>query len=291
MPTIFRNEHENSPKHKLNAKIAQSALSRVKKIIFPFNDTTNVKSKKTYYCEPCADEIKIKDRKKHKISKEHYKSVLHDRFLNDLLMLYEDKDYLDKADFGYLTSNKIYNDEMNSIISSEDISDVDVSDESYDDDDTDVDDNDDDEEADSESEHNEEVKENCDEDNDEFLNTEMSVLENLNEADMNVFIQRVIKQDLMHRIALRGKKIVIRVAAERVFEVAFDNFNGVHTREGHTQCRVCRVMVDESMLFNHVMTVGHVTKMRIPINVMHCFREVCVILININEIEIEKYSV
>ncbi|RVE45211.1 hypothetical protein evm_010152 [Chilo suppressalis] len=111
VPVVYKKEHINSQKHKTCLKIMDTAMVRARFcLIQSKDDNQQLKTAQhSYYCELCCAQVKIKNRKDHDMSKDHFKSLMHDKFLNDLLNIYIDKEHLEKVDFEYMTNDSTSN--------------------------------------------------------------------------------------------------------------------------------------------------------------------------------------
>ncbi|KAL0808981.1 hypothetical protein ABMA28_012638 [Loxostege sticticalis] len=115
IPVTYRKEHNGSEKHKTFVKIAEAVLQRIQGHLLAEDKNEIVKdSTHTYFCTHCTIIVKNTDKKLHEASNTHQKSVLHDRYLKDLLNVFLDKDYLDSAEMQYLKPSQEHKDKEDS---------------------------------------------------------------------------------------------------------------------------------------------------------------------------------
>ncbi|CAG9790433.1 unnamed protein product [Diatraea saccharalis] len=281
VPTVYKKEHINGTKHKTSLKIIETAMDRARLCVTqPHDDNNYVKPLNTYFCEPCATEVELKKRKEHELSKEHFKSITYDTFLNDLLKIYLDKELLDTINFGYMTSE---NDNQTRLSDSEK----------------------DDNESDSD------VSEGDDNAAKE-LNDFMDLMKYLNEVDttkkgieienknittdkativsgstqsnkveskkvnLKEYLQILIgngNSSLSPKLTVSGGCVKIEVTDGSLLIVSEDNFHGFSRDHDNkiTFCKTCSVAIDDED--THKMMAEHMKRVMTPIQDMNGIRE------------------
>jgi hypothetical protein len=244
VPVIFKKQHECSPKHKTCIGIIEKALERAKDIISSIDiDHDNMKSKQNvYFCEACAMSVEVNNKKEHEMSKCHFKSVMHDKLLRDLLMIYCDKDYLDEVDFEYmfnqLDNGSISNDIEQEIEQRNEYTDL---------------------FSDSDVEDIVALK---------SLTPQLTLQEYINM--LNVSSNRV------NSLTVEDENIKIVAADKSVIKVPEQHFHGFYNMNGYTVCATCQCVVNDidGDVDGHKMSAGHIEKISEPILDMHCIRKV-----------------
>lgn len=94
MPQNFYHEHKYSFKHEINTKIANLAVQRLQKHLNCNYDIVDVSSNSSaHFCTVCVTVMDSVEKKTHENSIGHKNSVIVEKFLNDLLTLYENAEY------------------------------------------------------------------------------------------------------------------------------------------------------------------------------------------------------
>lgn len=87
MPTTFLNEHYDSTKHKVNLKIANTALDRVKKSVNIITKNPK-KYNSLYFCPVCVVAVDVKEKKSHNKSTLHKNAVKLEKLFEEFSSLY-----------------------------------------------------------------------------------------------------------------------------------------------------------------------------------------------------------
>ncbi|CAH0730941.1 unnamed protein product, partial [Brenthis ino] len=92
VPSPFLNQHYDSVKHKINLKITNTAMERVKKSINTINNREVSKNSSLYFCPVCVIVVDMKEKKLHNRSVAHKNAVSVENFLQDFSSLYTKED-------------------------------------------------------------------------------------------------------------------------------------------------------------------------------------------------------
>lgn len=263
VPTMYKDAHNSSPKHKISLKIAETALDRIKNHISASKDDGVVEIPDVFFCESCSIAVKDINRNEHESSELHRKSVLHDRLFKDLQMIYEDYTSLNTIDFGYLIEDSSSIEDDSSYVHSE------------------------------VSSH--EISKRADDESDIFNIEPRNGLGNKNKvnrkADINNYVwnedkiracAKILSDDTSHpthKFSFAGPDLIrIETVDKTPLEVSFDNFNGfssVKEKPKYVQCKICRLVFVGSR-DEHIYSKEHFEKVKIPLENKHCYRQVCI---------------
>lgn len=92
VPSPFLNQHYDSVKHKINLKITNTAMERVKKSINTINNKEVSRNSSLYFCPVCVIVVDMKEKKLHNRSFSHKNAVSVEKFLQDFSSLYAKED-------------------------------------------------------------------------------------------------------------------------------------------------------------------------------------------------------
>ncbi|CAH2987877.1 unnamed protein product [Chilo suppressalis] len=288
VPIVYKKQHINSQKHKTFLKIIETVMVRARHCLVQTQDDNHQLKpmQHSYYCEPCSTEVKIINREDHDMSKDHFKSLMHVKFLNDLLKIYIDKEHLEKVDFEYMTDDPAnYAQNGNCKQHECDADDLNENDEinKFLDLMQNLDDNDDAQNLCNESENETtspssltdiEViagKETTDTKTTTSNGTQLKV------TNLKEYIDMLLSNEnaqISNKITVIGDRLNIEAVDKSIVTVSEDNFHSfMRDADGKvTFCKVCDVSIKDKN--SHVLTPEHMRRVMAPIQDMHGIRQV-----------------
>ncbi|RVE47516.1 hypothetical protein evm_007833 [Chilo suppressalis] len=287
VPIVYKKQHINSQKHKTFLKIIETVMVRARHCLVQTQDDNHQLKpmQHSYYCEPCSTEVKIINREDHDMSKDHFKSLMHVKFLNDLLKIYIDKEHLEKVDFEYMTNDPAnYAQNGNCKQHECDADDLNENDEinKFLDLMQNLDDNDDAQNLCNESE-NETTSPSSLTDIEVIAGKETTDTKTttsngiqLKVTNLKEYIDMLLSNEnaqISNKITVIGDRLNIEAVDKSIVTVSEDNFHSfMRDADGKvTFCKVCDVSIKDKN--SHVLTPEHMRRVMAPIQDMHGIRQ------------------
>ncbi|KAL4721657.1 hypothetical protein ACJJTC_009975 [Scirpophaga incertulas] len=261
VPKMFRKLHLNSVKHKLGLELIQKVLERTKDLIISSNNDFDdiSQTKNVYFCTACVSAVKVQNKVEHESSKEHFKSILHDKLLKDLLMLYSDKDFLDRVDFDYFNEGCRKNVQDNECVNKN----IDI----------------------------------FDTGSKTSAKTKIATKVEVKPMRLNEYIDLLNQNASNNQFMVDGECIKIITLDKAVLKIPEKNLHSFHELDGHTICGACQFVDVDEDIESHKISDEHLKNITVPLKDMHCIREgsifdACLLCnaISIGDIDLHKES-
>ncbi|XP_059055016.1 uncharacterized protein LOC131849046 [Achroia grisella] len=256
VPIIYLKEHNSSLKHKTCLEIADLAMQRLRDYVF-LNVTACTNETSTYFCEPCALSVDVNQKYCHEASKSHAVSLKYDNILSDLLMLYKDRENLDK-----ICSKYLLNVDTNEIAMTKTIKSV---------------------------EDNTKTTANT-------AATKKTVVNNETDPELvdliDYFENINANLDGQGHISVTDKDFILITVDNSKLRVNISNFHGFSTCEDsdETFCSLCRVILKSADLEAHCKNGKHIDNISVPLRDQHCVRSIEVSPWHVHCILCNKYT-